>query len=117
MICERDRNSGISKNPNPIITNLSSYVLSNDEYETLRFGLNHGLAKRPKDIDTFAFAEDLWYQLIRSKKLKENHHSLERTKNILRGFAFNYLNSDDKQIFKDSKRTKMIRNLRKSVLF
>ncbi|XP_066931457.1 uncharacterized protein [Clytia hemisphaerica] len=51
IIKERDRLNGISKNPNTIITNLSSHTLSEDEYKTLRFGLNHGLAKQPKDTE------------------------------------------------------------------
>ncbi|XP_066931458.1 uncharacterized protein [Clytia hemisphaerica] len=115
MIKERDRLNGISKNPNTIITNLSSHTLSEDEYKTLRFGLNHGLAKQPKDTETFVVAEELWNQLYRSKVLKNGHYSVERAKNLLRGFAFNYINIDDRQIFKDSKHIKLIKNLRKSI--
>ena len=115
MIKERDRNSGISQNPNTIITNLSTHILSDAEYDTLRFGLNHGLAKQPKDTEMFVVAEELWNQLYRSKVLKPNHFSIERTKNLLRGFTFNYINTDDSQIFKDSNRIKLIKNLRKSV--
>ena len=65
MIKERDRNNGISQNPNTIITNLSICVLSDVEYESLRFGLNHGLAKQPKDTEMFVVSEEIWNQLYR----------------------------------------------------
>ena len=115
MIKERDHANDISLNPNTVLTNLSTYTLSDTEYDTLRFGLTHGLATQPRDTETFTIAEELWNQIYRSKILKENHYSVERAKNLLRGFAFNYINTDDCQIFKDFKRIKLIKNLRKSV--
>ena len=112
IISERNNKNHIEANPNVIITNLSSITLTNDEYETLQFGLNHGLAKQSRDVDTFVIAEDLCDQLYRNNILKDNHFSNERTKNILRCFAFNIINIDDKRIFKDAKRIKLIKKLR-----
>ena len=115
IISERNNKNHIEANSNAIITNLSSITLTNDEYETLQFGLNHGLAKQSRDVDTFVIAEDLWDQLYRNNILKDNHFSIERTKNILRCFAFNIINIDDKRIFKDAKRIKLIKKLRQDV--
>ena len=50
IIGEREITNGITKSLNTIITNLSSRVLSNDEYFALRFSLNHGLATRPDEF-------------------------------------------------------------------
>ena len=91
LYTERDRINGVTQNPNTIITNLSSYVLSNEEHKLLRFGLSHGLATQPNEIDTFVLAEDIWSQLYRSKTLKDNPRSIERAKNSIRAFAFNLL--------------------------
>ena len=77
---------------NPIITNLSSHTLSGDEYKTLKFGLNHGFTKQPRETDTFAIAEHCWEQLLDFNVFKDINHSLQRIRNLLRGFAFNYLN-------------------------
>ena len=115
MIKERNRMDDISPNPNTMITNLSSYTLSNDEHNILKLGLSHGLSKYINETETFVIAEDLWDQLYRSNVLKDNHHSLQRTKNFIRGFAFNYININDKQTFRDSKIIKLLKNLRKYV--
>ena len=115
MINQRNIDNGISSKPNIIITKLSSITLSNDEYNVLCYGLNHGLAKQPTDIDAFIFAEDLWDQLERSKILKDDHRNLESTKKLLCGFAFNILNVDDKHIFKNSKIIKIIKKSRSKI--
>ena len=98
LVRERDRINGITNNPNTIVTNLSSRVLTNDEYSLLRFGLNHGLATRPEEIDCFALAEDVWSQLYRSKALKKDPRSIQKAKNSIRAFTFNVLDIEDKRI-------------------
>ena len=47
---EKDKNRGISTNPNSIITNLSSHVFTDGQYEILQYELKHGLATRPKEM-------------------------------------------------------------------
>ena len=59
MIKERNRMDDISPNPNTMITNLSSYTLSNDEHNILKLGLSHGLSKYINETETFVIAEDL----------------------------------------------------------
>ena len=115
LVKERDRINGITNNPNTIITNLSSRILTNEEYTLLRFGLNHGLASRPNEIEMFALAEDVWHQLYKSKSLKHDPRSIERAKNSIRAFTFNVLDIDDKRFYKDAKNIKLIKNLKKDV--
>ena len=48
---------------NTVVNNLSSHFLSNNEYSILKFGLKHGLAIRPNEINILAYAEDIWEQI------------------------------------------------------
>ena len=59
--------------------------------------------------------EDIWHQLYMSKTLKNDHRAIERAKNSLRAFAFNLIDIEDKQIFRDSMKLSLIRNLRQDV--
>ena len=49
LLEERYKNKGISANPNTIITNLSSHVLTKDEYHAFQNGLKRRLATRLKE--------------------------------------------------------------------
>lgn len=60
--------------------------------QNVEFGLNHGFTKQPRETDTFAIAEHCWEQLLDFNVFKDINHSLQRIRNLLRGFAFNYLN-------------------------
>ena len=44
---------------------------------------------------------------------KETHSHTERVKNSLRALAFNLIDLDNNQIFKDKKKINIIKNLRK----
>ena len=48
----------MQRNPNSAVTNLSSYVLTNEEHSILQFGLKHGLDTRPNQSSIFAYVED-----------------------------------------------------------
>ena len=63
---------GTYPNPNVCITNLSSRILTNNECETLQYGLKHGIAIKPKDNEIFAIAEDIYDQIDRKGLCKEN---------------------------------------------
>ena len=106
---------GTYPNPNVIITNLSSRILTNDEYETLQYGLKHGIAIKPKDTEIFAIVENIYDKIDRKGFCKENQISIQRLKNSLRAFTFNILDIDDKNVYLDSKKLKVIKNLRKDV--
>ena len=74
---------GTYPNPNVTITNLSSRILTNDEYETLQYGLKHGIAIKRKDNEIFAIAEDIYDQIDRKGLCKENQISIQPLKNSL----------------------------------
>ena len=57
LIKEKSIAEGTEENPNKTIWNFSSHVLSNEEHETLKFGLKHGLARRPEEDVKLATAE------------------------------------------------------------
>ena len=106
---------GIYPDPNVTITNLSSRVLTNDEYETLQYGLKSSIAIKPKDNEIFAIAEDIYDQINRKNICKENQISVQRLKNSLRALTFNILDIYDKNVYSDFKKLKVIKNLRKDV--
>ena len=60
LLKEKNELNDIYDNPNIVVTNLSSDVLSNEEYSTLKFGLKYGLATRPNESNILAYAEDIW---------------------------------------------------------
>ena len=57
--------------------------------------------------------EFVWDQLTRSSLLKENYHSISRTKKCLRGLAFNLIDLDYERVFKDKTKLQVIKELRK----
>ena len=64
-IVEADRIAkGIHPNPTEY-DNIYLTVLSNDEYEMLRYGLKHDVATKPKENYVFAVAEDIFDQINR----------------------------------------------------
>ena len=68
LMKEKNEVEGTTNNPNRTIWNFSSHVLENEEYETLQYGLKHGIANRAKDEEILAAAEALWDQ-IETKEL------------------------------------------------
>ena len=59
LIKEKNKENNIHENPNPVVTNLSSHDLSNEELRILKFGLKHGLATRPNESNILSYAEDI----------------------------------------------------------
>ena len=66
--------------------------------------------------DVLPSIESIWDQLIRNKLLKSDYHSLNRAKNCLRALAFNLIDLDNHQVFKDKKKLRIIRELRKDTV-
>ena len=71
----RDKNLGISTNPNTIITNLARNVLTEGEYYILQDGLKHQHATCPKENDILAYAEDIWEQIDKANICNNNTNS------------------------------------------
>ena len=72
MLEQRDKNRGISTNPNTIITNLSINVLTEGEYDILQYELKHGLATPPKENDMLAYAEDIKQRIDKANICSKN---------------------------------------------
>ena len=98
-----------------MVINLSSHVPSNEEYSVLKFGLKYGLATCPNESNILTYAEEIWEQIDKSNILCNKRYSKSKLKNALRGSTFNLINFEDARIFKDSKKIKIIQQLRRNV--
>ena len=116
LIEEKSKTEGTKENPNKTIWNFSSHMLNNEEHETLKFGLRHGLATKPTEDVILASAESLWYQIENKGLCKAGSYYHRQAKNHLRAMAFNLINVDEKQVFKDKKKIKIIRDLKEKVV-
>ena len=116
LIEEKSRTEGTKENPNKTIWNFSSHMLSNEEHETLKFGLKYGIARKPNEDDILASAESLWYQIENKGLCKDGAYYHRQAKNHLRAMASNLINVDEKQVFKDKKKIKIIRDLKEKVV-
>ena len=108
--------TGIKKNPYNVITNLSTFKLTEDEIEVLNFGLKHGVLTRPKESEMVATMEYVWEQIDNHNILKENHMTKHRVQTALRAFTYNYLDLESKDYYLDRKRVNIIKNIREKVM-
>ena len=116
LLKEKQEAEGTTKNPNKTIWNFSSHTLDNEEYETLQYGLKHGIANRTDDDEILATAEALWDQIKQKKLCKEGNNYVRQAKNCIRAMAFNLIDIDDRQTFKDAKKVKVIQKLREKLV-
>ena len=68
------------------------------------------------ESDILASAESVWDQISRNNICKESHYHVERAKNSLRALAFNLIDFDNNQVYKDKKKLEIIKNLRKELV-
>ena len=115
LLQEKNSEDGLTENPNNIITNLSSHTLTEEEFEALRYGLKFGLATLPCESNILAYTEDIWEQISKSKICNVGKYNEARIKNSLRCLAFNIINIDEKRIFKDQKKIKLLKSLQKTI--
>ena len=115
LLKEKNKLNDIYGNSNTVVTNLASHVLSNEEYNILKFRLKYGLATRPNESDILPYAEDIWEQIDKSNICHNEFYSKSKIKNALRRLAFNLINFEDACIFKDSKKIKIIQWLQENV--
>ena len=57
----------------------------------LRYGLNHDVATKPKENDVFAFADDIFGQIIWKGLCKDNLNLVQGLKNTLEHFLLTYV--------------------------
>ena len=116
LLVKRAMDLGTTKNPNKLITNLTDEVLTKEEIEVLTLGLEHGIALRSREDDILPAIEGLFSKIKDSNIIKKNHMATERVKFALRSFAYNIIDIENKQFFQDSKKAKVIKNLRKRIV-
>ena len=80
---KKQEEDGLKENPNNVIWNLTSGILSNEEHQVLRCGFNHGIATNLKESDILTSAESVWDQISRNNICKESHYCVERANNSL----------------------------------
>ena len=95
---KKQEEGGLKENPNNVMWNLTSRILSNEECQILSYGLNHGIATNLTESDIIASAESVWDQIIRNNICKESHYHDERAKNSLQALAFNLIDFDNNQV-------------------
>ena len=113
LLIEKALKDGTKKNPNKLITNLTDEVLCKDEIEVLTLGIKHGIALRPREEDILPVMEGFFEKVKNLGVIKKNYMATERIKYALRSFAYNLIEIDDKQFYLDSKRSKLMKDLRK----
>ena len=116
LMNEKAKLEGTATNPNKTIWNFSSHALSNEEHDTLKFGLRHGIAKHPDENEILASAESLWNQIASKGLCKEDQAYQRRAKNHIRAMAFNLINIEEQQVYKDKAKIKTIRDLKEKVV-
>ena len=115
LLQEKNSEDDLTENPNNIITNLSSHTLTEEEFEALRYGLKFGIATPPCESNILAYTEDIWEQISKSEICNVGKYNEARIKNLLRCLAFNIINIDEKRIFKDQKKIKLLKSLQKTI--
>ena len=84
--------------------------------QVLCCGFNHGIATNLKESNILASAESVWDQISRKNICKESRYCVERANNSLRALAFNLIDVDNNQVYKDKKKLEFIKNLRKELV-
>ena len=113
---KKQEEDGLKENPNNVIWNLTSGILSNEERQVLRCGFNHGIATNLKESDILTSAESVWDQISRNNICKESHYCVERANNSLWALAFNLIDVDNNQVYIDKKKLEIMKNLRKELV-
>ena len=116
LIFEKKMEDGLHNNPNDLITNLTSRVISDIQVEILKCGLKHGIATRPNEPEMMVIAENIWDQ-IENNGLCENLKKKERVKTALCAFTYSYVDIFDTQFLHDKNKTKVFKQLREDCYF
>ena len=102
VLNEKTDQENISQNPSTVVANLSTHVLTNEEYNILKFGVKYELATCRNESKVLAYAEDIWEQIDKADIWHNEIYLKAGIKNSLRGLAFNIVNIEDSCIFKNS---------------
>ena len=97
------------------IWNLTARVLSNEEYQVLCYGLNHGWAACQKTKRNSS-VESVCDQIDKKNICKETQNYIEIARNLRRALAFSLIDLDNCQVFRDKKKLEIIKNLREKLV-
>ena len=56
---EKNIQDGLKNNPNNLISNVTGKTLSDTENERLKYGLKHGFATCPSEVEMIVIAENI----------------------------------------------------------
>ena len=56
---EKNIQDGLKNNPNNLISNVTGKTLSDTEIERLKYGLKHGFATCPSEVEMIVIAENI----------------------------------------------------------
>ena len=80
----------------------------------MKYDLKYGTSFLPNSLTVLAYLENVWDQIRKSCIYYNNEYAKTKIKNALRSYAFNLIDIDDKNIFKDANKIKIIKHLRKN---
>ena len=112
LIINKRTHDGVNNNPNSIITNLLNVELNEEEICVLKVGLKHGLLIRPRESEMIVIMQDVYDQILKQNIFKDDHIYRHRAQTALKAFTYNCVDLDVKQLFKDRKKIKALKNLR-----
>ena len=115
LIVEKNTQDGLQNSPNNLISNLTGKTLSDTEIEILKYGLKHGIATRPSEVEMIVITENIWDQ-IEQKGLCNHFVKRERVKTALRAFTYSYIDIYDKQYSHDKKKINITKQLRENYI-
>ena len=107
---------GIKNNPNNVITNSTTFELTENQVEVLHFASKHGVLSRPKQSEMVATMEYVCEQVDHNNILTENHMTNQRVKTARRALTYNYLDFKWKDCHLD-KRMDIMQNLREKIMY
>ena len=88
LLNKKNKENNIQANPNPVVTNFSSHVLTNEGDNILQFGIKHVLATRPNQIIIFAYSEDIWEQIDSANICRNEMYSKLKTHQKISTWVF-----------------------------
>ena len=82
----------------------------------MKYDLKYGTSFLPNSLTVLAYKENVWDQIRKSYIYYNNEYAKTKIKNALRSYASNLIDVDDKNIFKDANKIKIIKHLRKNLV-
>ena len=82
----------------------------------MKYGMKHGLARKPDENEILASSEALWDQIETEGLCKEGVYYQRQAKNCIRAMAFNLIYMEKTQIYRDKKKMHIIWKLKEELV-